>query len=164
MGHRIEKMNRMRRNILFGVLIGTVLALGLFMYPFINSIFRFTHRFTWSGSKRFFEVGLILWLLTILIFITRYMLYKMKLKKDLSLRIAVNDERVKLNWLRAYRFGFFIVVSITIFWKLYESSLWPEIGRRIGPLPHGPWLIVSGAVISLVGSFLYYNREAKGEK
>ncbi len=164
MDSKIEKMNRMRKNILWGVLIGTVLAFGLFMFPFINSIFHSTRMVFNPRSIRVVEAALVLWLLTILLFLIRYFLYKKGLQKDLSLRSAVNDERVKLNWLRAFRFAFFVVLGITIFWKWYETSLYPEAWMKKGILPHPPWLIVFGAVISLVGAFLWYNREAGGEK
>lgn len=164
MDSKIEKMNRMRKNILLGVLIGTVLAFGLFLYPSINRIFHFTRRFWRPGSFPFYKVALGLWAFALLIFIARYLLYKKKLKKDLSLRTAVNDERVKLNWLRAYRFAFFLVFGITIFWKWYETSLYPHNWAYKVPLPAPPWLIIWGSVISLVASFLYYNREARREK
>ena len=154
MEYKIEKMNKMRRNILIGVLIGTVIAFGLLMLPTFFS----KYRFQLFVLKR----ALLLWLLTLLIFGVRYLIYRKKLMKAPSLRTAVNDERVKLNLLRAYRFAFLIVIVITIFWKWYETSFFPEILRWKMMLPHGPWLIVFGAVISLVGSFLYYNREAKG--
>jgi hypothetical protein len=151
--YKIEKMNKMRRNILIGVLIGTVIAFGLLMLPTFFSQYRF--------QLFVFKRALLLWLLTLLIFGVRYLIYRKKLMKVPSLQTAVNDERVKLNWLRAYRFAFLIVIVITIFWKWDESSFFPEILRWKMMLPHGPWLIVFGAVISLVGSFLYYNREAK---
>ena len=143
----------MRRNILIGVLIGTVIAFGLLMLPTFFS----KYRFQLFVLKR----ALLLWLLTLLIFGLRYLIYRKKLMKAPSLRTAVNDERVKLNLLRAYRFAFLIVIVVTIFWKWYETSFFPEILRWKMMLPYGPWLIVFGAVISLVGSFLYYNREAK---
>ena len=146
-------MNKMRRNILIGVLIGTVIAFGLLMLPTFFSKYRF--------QLFVFKRALLLWLLTLIIFGVRYLIYRKKLMKAPSLRTAVNDERVKLNWLRAYRFALLIVVGITIFWKWYETSFFPEILRWKMMLPHGPWLIVFGAVISLIGSFLYYNREVK---
>jgi hypothetical protein len=154
--YKIEKMNKMRRNILIGVLTGTIIAFGLFMLPTFFSKFRF--------QLVVFKRALLLWLLTLLIFGVRYLIYRKKLMKAPSLRNAVNDERVKLNWLRAYRFAFLIVIVITIFWKWYETSFFPEILRWMMLLPHGPWLIVFSAVISLVGSFLYYNREARDFK
>jgi hypothetical protein len=91
------------------------------------------------------------------------MLYKKKLKKDPALRVAVNDERVRVNWLRAYRFAFYTLIVITIFWKLAESSFSRALLMFKLILPDGPWLILFGAVLSLVSSFLYYNRELKDE-
>ena len=154
-------MNRMRRNILIGVLLGSVLAFGLFMYPSINVLSHSTPTDLLAGPINYPEVGLLLWILTLLLFIARYWLYRRKLKKDLTVRMAVNDERVKLNWLKAYRIAFFVVVGITLFWKIYETGLYPLKWR---PLPHPPWLIVFGAAISLVGAFLSYNKGAGREE
>ena len=39
--NKIEKMNRMRKNFLFGILIGMVLSFALFMFPVINSVLPF---------------------------------------------------------------------------------------------------------------------------
>lgn len=153
---KIEKMNKMRRNILLGVLIGTVITFTWFMLPTYKFI---TIRY--RNVETALKGTMILWLLTLLIFGVRYLIYRKKLMKVPSLRTAVNDERVKLNWLRAYRFAFLIVIVITIFWKWYETGYFPDKWRR--GFPHPPWLIVFGAVIFLVGSFLYYNREAKNE-
>ncbi len=161
MASQIEKMNRMRRNILLGVLIGSVIAFALLMYPTIYSIIHLNARLRWSKTLRFFEGALILWILTLLIFIIRYLLYKKKLRKDPSLLAAVNDERIKLNWLKAYRFAFFTIIGITIFWKLWDMFLTPDLLALRISFPHGPWLILFGSVISLVGAFLYYNREAQ---
>jgi uncharacterized membrane protein len=153
MEFKIEKMNRMRRNILLGVLLGTVITFGYSILPglFVRLRFRLTE----------VRVVLLLYCLTLLVFGVRYLLFKKKLHKNHFLRDAVNDERVKLNWLRAYRFAFLIMIIITIFWKLYETSIYPEIWRTKIVLPHGPWLIWFGSVSALVGSFLYYNREVK---
>ena len=161
MNGTIEKMNRMRRNILFGVLDGTGLVFCLFMFPALNRIFRLAPRWTWREIERIMDGALLLWLVTILLSMTRYMLYKLKLKKDRSLFAAVNDERVQWDWLRAYRFAFIVVLGLTVFWKWYETGLYPDAGRIF---PDPPWLIAFGAVISLVGSFLWFNREGREEK
>ena len=156
MEYKIEKMNKMRKNILLGVLIGTVITFVWFMLPaykFISIRFR--------NAETAFKGAMILWLLTLLIFGVRYLIYRKKLMKVPSLRTAVNDERVKLNWLRAYRSAFLIVIVITIYWKWWETGYFPVKWRW--SLTHPPWFIVFGAVISLVGSFLYFNREAKNE-
>jgi MFS family permease len=158
MAGQIEKMHRMRKNILRGVLIGSIIAFGVFMYPTFFFIFR---KVTPLWSYRYLEGALILWLLVLLIFITRYLLYKKKLRKDPSLRAAVNDERVRLNWLKAYRFAFFTATGITIVWKWCESSFSHELLMGKFHLPNGPFLILYVALISLIGSFLYYNREVK---
>lgn len=154
MEYRIEKMNRMRRNILLGVLIGTIIYFGLVMLP------TFFAKFRLRRYDNIFWGALFLWLLTLSAFAVRYFLYRRTLQKAPSLRTAVNDERVKLNWLRAYRFALLTVVIVTLFWKWYETGFFPDTWRWKMMLPHGPWLIVFGAVISLVGSFLFYNREA----
>lgn len=160
MAGQIEKMNRMRKNILRGVLIGSIIAFGLFMYPTFISIFvNARYRFRWS--YRYLEGALILWLFVLLIFITRYWLYKKKLRKDPSLREGVNDERIKLNWLRAYRFAFYMLIIITVVWKIIEITFVNSLLNLRLILPHIPWLILFGSVISLVGAFLYYDREAK---
>ena len=158
MTSEIERMNNMRGNILRGVLVGSVIAFCIFMYPSIFSLF-INIRYRWS--YRYLVGAFILWLLVLLIFMTRYWLYKKKLKRDPSFRTAVNDERVKLNWLRAYRFTFFIATGITIVWKLFESSFSHELLMGKFHLPNGPFLILYVALISLIGSFLYYNREVK---
>lgn len=160
---KIERLNRMRRNILLGVLAGTGIGFILLIFPtFIPySRHRWGVRLRWTHT--FFYGALLIWLLTLLIFIVLYMLYKKKLKKDPALRVAVNDERVKANWLRAYRFAFYTVIIITIFWKWLESSFSLALLTGKFSLPDGPWLILFGAVLSVVSSFLYFNRELKDE-
>ena len=160
MEHKIEKINKMRKIILHGVLIGTSISFGLFMYPTINSTFRISRRFSWTRIHVFFRNATDLWFLTLIVFMVGYWIYRGLLIRNESLRAAVNDERVKSSWLKAYRIAFIVVVCVTIFWKWYETGLFPDQWRL---LPDPPWLIVYGAVISLVAAFLIYNREAKKE-
>lgn len=170
----IEKMNNMRRNIVRGFLIGSVIAFGVFIYPFIFSLF-ISNKYQLPvpfllGSRwddRYLVGAFILWFLTLLVFMTRYWLYKKRLRKDSSLRAAVNDERVRLNWLKAYRFAFFTATGMTIVWKYFESFfpysydvLTYDVLMR-PHVPNGPFLILYVALISFIGSFLYYNREVK---
>ncbi len=161
MAGQIEKMARMRRNILWGVLMGTIVAFCLDLFPTIYSIFHFNRKFIVKYSL--FYGAVFLWFLTILIFLTRFWLYKKKLKKDPSLQTAVYDERVKWNWLKAYRVAFFVAVGLTILWKWVETFFAGELLKLRFTLPNGPFLVLWGAIISLVGSFLYNNREAKNE-
>jgi hypothetical protein len=159
MASEIERMNNMRRNIVRGALIGSVIAFCVFLYP---SIFSFFVNIRYRWSYLYLEGAFVLWFLTLLVFMTRYWLYKKRLRKDPSLRSAVNDERVILNWLKAYRFAFFTATGITIVWKYFESFFPYPDEALLGPnLPNGPFLVLYVAVTSLIGSFLYYNREVK---
>ena len=110
-------------------------------------------------TYNFMQTANELWFLTLGVFMVGYWIYRVLLIGNVSLRAAVNDERVKSSWLKSYRIAFIVVVCITIFWKWYETGLFPDPWRRF--IPHPPWLIVYGAVISLVAAFLYYSREPK---
>jgi len=172
MASEIEKMNNMRRNIVRDALIGSVTAFGVFIYPTIFSLFInlfINNKYQWPyfylmgprWDDRYLMVAFILWFLTLLVFMTRYWLYKKKLRKDPSLRSAVNDERVRLNWLKAHRFAFFTATGITIVWKWGPSFFSYDLLMGKFHLPNGPFLVLYVAVISFIGSFLYYNREVK---
>jgi hypothetical protein len=83
------------------------------------------------------------------------------LRKDPSLRKAVNDERVKLNWLKAYRFAFFAVLffqGLLLVIQFVEAFFGPMYLL----LPQ-IYLTIFLAILSFVGAFLYYSREAKDE-
>jgi membrane protease YdiL (CAAX protease family) len=157
MASKIEKMNRMRRNILFIVIIGSSIAFGAFLYPSIYRFFHLNERPRFDGTL--FLYALAVWLCAILFFGVRYFLYKNALRKDPSLREAVNDERVKGNWLKAYRFAFFAVVLFQGLMLLLQF-LEALVGPMYLLLPQ-LYLTLFLASLSLVGAFLYYNREAK---
>lgn len=165
MAGQIEKMTRMRKNILRGILMGTIVAFCLDIFPTIFSLFHFNRRLIRTLSNDLFYGAVYLWLLTIFIFIIRFWLYKKKLKKESSLHTAVYDERVNLNWLKACRVAFFVTVGLTILRMspeyIFFRSVLPIFSRF--NLPNGPFFVLWGAIIALVGSFLYYNREAKNE-
>ena len=165
MESKIEKMNRMRKIILICFLIGWGTLCLWILKPTIISL-----KFVWrdaSSQIRFLQPWLKgLWILGVIIlsiYILVYAAYKIKIKKDPFVDTAVNDERVKLNWLRAFRFAFYTLIAITIFWKWYETSHVPDVLHKKILMVHGPWLIWCGSIFALVISFLYYNREAKGQ-
>jgi hypothetical protein len=91
------------------------------------------------------------------------LLFKRKLRKDPALRTAIDDERVRTDWLKAYRFAFLTTVVVTVLLKAAETVLAPALMRGSFPLPDKTWFLLTGAVLSLVGSFLYYNRETADE-
>jgi len=231
MKHQIEKMNRMRKNILWSILLGTVAAFGIFMYPAFISVYlgiragwlyrilpgavllwslmilvlllrpwidkrrsrtnppvrarkristglavislstfflliqffagRYLGYSAWS--HRYMELGLLSWFFICIIMLALYGRYKQMLEKNPLLSSAVNDERIRENWLQAYRSSYYWIIGITIIWKLSQTSYSYELMFRRLQLPDGPWLIFFGALISLIGSFLHYNREALDE-
>lgn len=165
MKSKIEKMNRMRKIILICFLIGWGTMCIWIMKQTIISL-----QFVWWDALPFIRriqpylKGLwILGVIILSIYIIIYMAYKIKIKKDPFVDTAVNDERVRLNWLRAFRIAFYALIGIIIFWKWYETSYVPDVLHKKILIVHGPWLIWFGSIFALVGSFLYYNREAKNE-
>lgn len=153
--NKIEKLSRMRRNTLISVFVGSAIIFVLYLIPAVFSWFHFQTKF--ALEKPILLGSGILGIFILLIFMIRFWLYKKSLKKDPSLRTAVNDERVKINWLKAYRIAFFVVVFIHIFWKALEM-IW-----FMWSIPHPTWIIIPASVMFLVGSFLYYNKETKDE-
>lgn len=167
MAEEIEKMNRMRKNIVRGILVGTAIAFVWFILP--NLGFGYLENRYQTAVKALAYAG-ILWFLSLLIFGIIYWRYRKKLKKDPLLCEAVNDERVKLCWLKAYRFAFFVTLIISILWKIYEMNITnPEnlnLIRRFTKfvhLPNGPFLLLYIAVISSLGAFLFFSREVTND-
>jgi len=165
MKSKIEKMNRMRKNILIGFLVGWGTLCLWILNPTIISL-----KFRWQEAGPFIRriqpylKGLwILGIIILSIYIILFLIYRIKITKDPFVHTAVNDERVRLDWLRAFRFAFYTLIGITIFWKWWETSLVPDVLTKNIWVVHGPWLIWFGSIFALVSSFLYYNREAKGE-
>ncbi len=121
----------------------------------------------WIGSSgwsdRYNGIGLILWLSICAVMLAVFNLNKNKLKKDPLLLHAVNDERIRMNWLKAYRFGFFVICGLAVLWKSSDWFFSYEQMFRGLRIPQGSFLILFGALISLIGSFLFYNREARDE-
>ena len=99
MANEIERLNRMRRNILVFVLLGTLAALYLLTRPFFGDYSRGVY------NMGYLEIAFIVWSSTLVLFGVFFWLYKRRLRRDPSLREAVDDERVKVNWLKAYRFA-----------------------------------------------------------
>ncbi len=165
MKSKIEKMNRMRKNILIIFLIGWGTLCLWVLNPTIISL-----QFQWRDAapyiRRIQSYLKGLWIAGIIIlsiYIIIYLAYRVKIMKDPFVRTAINDERIRLNWLKAFRFAFYTLIGITVFWHWWETSYVPA-GLNIKiMLFHGPWLIWFGSILALVCSFLYYNREVKNE-
>ena len=163
MANQIEKLNRMRQYFLWGILVGTFVSLLFLIYPTFDSFFRHDRLFIPIMENRLFDGALVFWLITVLAFLAQFCLYRIKLSKRSSLQTAVYDERIKMNWLRAYRFSFIIIVGITIAYEIIQALFSAELLQLKFILPNGPFLVLWAAIISLTGSFLYYNRDANNE-
>ena len=151
-------MNQLRNTIVRCVFIGSCIAFAVFLFPSFYSLFSSK---PWFVKYRFLEIGLLLWLLIILIAVFVHWSYKRKIKKDPLLRAAVYDERVKTNWLNAYRFAFYAIVIANVAYKVFEVFIYNLVPPHHFALPHTPWLTLFVALIGVTGSFLYFNREAK---
>jgi hypothetical protein len=154
MVEKIEKMNRMRKNIVRGILVGTAIAFVWFILPNLG-LGNLENNYQ-TAVKALAYAG-ILWLLSLVIFGTIYWRYRKIIKRDPLLHEAVNDERVKVSWLKAYRFAFFVTLIISILWKRYEMNMTNPnhlnlVGRftKLVHLPNGPFLLLYIAVISLL--------------
>jgi hypothetical protein len=158
MENEIEKMEKRRRHILAGMLAGTIVAFGWFMLSATNLVYRSIR----SADKAYIGSHL-LWLMILIIFGTVYLIYKQELRNNPSLRNAVNDERVRLCWLKSYRFAFFTAVGAAIIWKWLETAFSSRLLMTKMRLPNGPSLVLFVVVISLVGSFLFFDKGAKNE-
>jgi hypothetical protein len=143
--------------------VGTGIAAALLLYPLFFSSARYLW---WPAGTNAFPIyywAFALWFLTLVVFAVLYMLYKKRLRKDPALRVAIDDERVRTNWLKAYRFAFFTLVGITVLAKLAETALAGIVLRGSFPLPDKTWFLLTGAILSLVGSFLYFSKETGDE-
>ncbi len=158
MENEIEKMEKRRRHILAGMLAGTIVAFGWFMISSTNLVYRSIR----SADKAYIGSHL-LWLMILIIFGTIYLMFKQKLRNNPSLRNAVNDERVRLCWLKSYRFAFFTAVGVAIIWVWLEITFSYRLLVTKMRLPNGPSLVLFVVVISLVGSFLFLEKGAKNE-
>ena len=117
----------------------------------------------------------IFWLLSLLVFGVLSRLHKKKLKGYPSLYDAVNDDRIKLGWLKAYRLAFIVAFITSIFWwyfhEVYAHWFMSSKGserealefmlRFIRRFPNGPFLVLYIAVLVLFGSHLFFSREEK---
>ena len=160
MGANIEKMNSIRKNVIRGIFIASVLAFLWFILPFLGLGLV---RYSYQRAVRAFEISAIFWLISMLVFGAINLFLKRKLNKA-TLYDAVYDDRVKLSWLKAYRIAFFVAFISSICWKFYDYlTIEKQLTLEAHLPPNGPFFILYLAVISLVGAFLYFSRELKND-
>lgn len=155
--NRIEKIYRMRRNVLIVAFVCSILLFLWFSLPGLLSRGKPWHFFD-RLPVPFFPISGIIAALLLLILITRYLLFKASTLKDPALRPAVDDERVRQNWLKAYRTAFFTMVGIHVAYLFLVYQFY-ELG-----LPHVGWFSATTGLMTFFGTALYYTREVKNEQ
>lgn len=160
--NQIEKLSRMRRFILWIVLAGTAAATALLVSPIILPGLRTRWLDLDTSPDPLLYGAFYIWALTLAVFAASFLLYKWKLRRDVGSKEAVDDERIKAVWLRAYRTAFLVVMALALVLKLFDVVYAFRMIKAI-LLPDRTWIILAGAVLSLVGSFLYFSRETADE-
>jgi hypothetical protein len=146
----------MRRNVLIVAFVCSILLFLWFNLPGLLSRGK-----PWQFFDRlpvpFFPTSGIIAALLLLILIVRYLLFKASTLKDLALRPAVDDERVRQNWLKAYRTAFYTMVGIHVAY-LFVYDFY-ELG-----LPDVAWVSATTGLMTFFGTALFYTREVKNEQ
>jgi hypothetical protein len=171
MAGEIKKMARMRKRILKGVLYGWGILHGLYIFCVLcmiiatesRSLRQYQTSFLYTileEPKTLYRIVVISAILVFLFSITKYFMYKRKLMRNSLLRFAVDDERVKQNWLIAYRFAFFVVIIfefiyLLLFYLFREGILITFLSNH---------LVFYLAIMTCIGTFLYYNRGEQDEQ
>jgi hypothetical protein len=158
----IERLSRMRRRILWIVLAGTGAASVLLLSPIVLPVLRTRWLDLDRSPDAIIYGAFIIWALTLAVFAGSFALYKRKLRKDPGSKAAVDDERIRAAWLRAYRTAFFVVVALAALLKLFDMIRALRLAK-VFLLPDPAWIILAGSVLSLVGSFLFFSRESADE-
>jgi hypothetical protein len=155
--NKIEKIYRMRRNVLIIAFVCSILLFCWYSLPGPLSRGKPGHFFD-RLPVSFFAISGIIAALLLLILITRYLLFKASTLKDPALRGAVDDERIRQNWLKAYRTAFYTMVGIHVAYLFLVYQFY-ELG-----LPHVGWFSATAGLMTFFGTALYYTREVKNEQ
>lgn len=161
--YQVEKMNRQRKNLLKGILWGsgvwTVMLLAWVVIVFNGAISRDSALFT--ASTRVIQWTVITSAVLVLFYALRYWRHKSVLRQEPTVRSALDDERVTLAWLKAYRFAFFAIVSLHVLLLLIQSVgplFFGLEGVRLPQFAEIPLTLLL-ALVASTGSFLHYARE-----
>ena len=156
---KIEKIYRTRRRVLIGVFVCSVM---LFIFAAIPTIVSFTFPDIWQNWHYWAKHVITAWGLTSLLLflglLARYLHLRIYLKKNPSLIQAVEDERIRISWLKAYRLAFYLMMAIycAYYLRLFESGL-------KHPFPNSAWTILAVGLPALFGAALYFSREGGHE-
>lgn len=159
----VERMNRFRKNLLRGILWGfgvwTAMHVIWTAVAFNGIISQTSHVF--GIISRVIQFSVYAAILITIFFSLKYWRYKWSLRKDPQVRSALDDERLKLSWFKAYRFAFFTVVVLYSILFLNEWIPVMIFNRQAFSIPQETQtqLTLLVAALSCVGAFLRYSRE-----
>lgn len=159
----VERMNRFRKNLLRGILWGfgvwTAMQVIWTAVAFNGIISQTSHVF--GIISRVIQFSVYAAILITIFFSLKYWRYKWSLRKDPQVRSALDDERLKLSWFKAYRFAFFTVVVLYSILFLNEWIPVMIFNRQAFSIPQETQtqLTLLVAALSCVGAFLRYSRE-----
>lgn len=88
----------------------------------------------------------------------RHLAIMRTVKREGFSRGPLQDEREQFSWLKAYRPAFFVLLATQLLGK-FLAIVW----RNPYEIPHQPEFALGAAVMVLVGTFLYHDREARDE-
>ncbi len=158
---KIEKIYRMRRGVLFAAFVCSLFLFGTFcLFVPVASLFSGGSTLSLGVDlvrKIFLFAGIFFALLLLILFV-RFLVFRAATRKNPALRAAVDDERIRTNWLRSYRAAALTIIGINGV-NLFAESLLMEIG-----LPNVVWLSASISLAVLFGAAILYSREEKNER
>ena len=145
------------------IFICLMISFALVLFPSIHDSFRNSFIFPVNydqfvrQSSKWHIIGtaarIVLWL-ALLLFLIRALLFRI----TSSLRLTWNDERARMNRLRAFRPAFFVVLFI----EIITLCLMFIFGAQYY-LISGDFLAVTGGIMTLAGIAVYNDRETKDE-
>ena len=149
---KIENVYRTRRRVLYGAFFFSILSSLFILSPYFFSWLMNDINNKQSARISFFWIGGTITFLIFLSLIIRYFHLRISMMKNTSLIQAVDDERIRISWLKAFRFTFYLMVSI----QCIQLSHLIDIGY-----PLIQWLVMALGLPALFGAALYFSREGK---
>ena len=154
---RIERIYRMRRNLLICAFVCSCFLFVVMCFP--KPFNSFPKAYPWRHFSNPFlfilQVVGVLAAVMLVFLLARFIVYRTSTRKDLILREAVDDERIRAGWLRAYRAAFYVMAGIHLAYLFIESSLF-QIG-----LPAAAWMSLSAGSMVLFSAAVFYTKEVR---
>jgi hypothetical protein len=152
----LEEFEQKRRLSLAAIFVCSTLVFSAFMILAVYSWNHTAQSFPHEKALAFAVCALVVLMSAIVLW--RFLLLRRLIRKHPSLRSVLQDERVKFSWLKAYRVAFFVLLAIQ------AASKFPIVVRGVPwDVPGQCQISLSAAVMTMIGAFLFYTREAGHE-